>query len=200
MNLFVLAVGVKEAAKAHGDKHVVKMLLEACQMLYTAHWTSAHAFLTDGKRRKWIIPLPESMTNAPRSKNGERGYKCAHVNHPCTKWIREKTGNYIWAASLAVALADEYEYRWPGRKHSCRVHAEWLLENVPDISKEPRTDFAIAMDDIYKVGKNPIASYRNYYKKQKVQRGLAVYTNRKIPSFITEYYSPISVNYLQTQV
>jgi hypothetical protein len=129
------------------------------------------------------------MLDAPLNNQGVRGYKCAHVKHPCTIWIREKTGNYIWAARLAVALADEYEYRWPGKTHSCRIHAEWLLANVPkNIVKQPRTDFAVAMDDIYRVGTNPIASYRNYYKKQKVQRGLAVYTNRSIPEFIAEFY------------
>jgi len=183
MNLFVLAVGVKEAAKAHGDKHVVKMLLEACQMLYTAHWTAIYPEII-GKRPK-ALEVPEHMKDSPLRKGGGTGYRPAHINHPCTKWIRARMGNYEWAAKLALALADEYEFRWPGRVHSCRVHAEWLATHVPPgIPRLPRVDFAIAMDDTFKVGTNPIASYRNYYRKSKAVKGLTVYTIRKGPSWL----------------
>ena len=37
MNIFFLAIDPEECAKHHCDKHVVKMILELTQMLYTAH-------------------------------------------------------------------------------------------------------------------------------------------------------------------
>jgi len=183
MNLFVLGVGVKAAAEAHGDKHVVKMLLEACQMLYTAHWTSIYPSILN--KRPGYLSLPEHMKDAPNRKEGVPGFRPAHINHPCTKWIRARLGNYEWAAKLAIALADEYEFRWPGRIHSCKVHAEWLAKNIPPgISRLPRIDFAVAMDDVYKVGANPIASYRNYYIRSKATKGLTVYTRRNSPTWL----------------
>jgi hypothetical protein len=182
MNLFVLAVGVKAAAQAHGDKHVVKMLLEACQMLYTAHWTAVYPEIIGTKPK--ALATPQSMVSAPLRSDGGIGYRPAHINHPCTKWIRASLGNYEWAAKLALALVDEYEFRWPGRIHSCKVHAEWLATNQPFLPRLPRIDFAVAMDDIFKVGSNAIASYRNYYRKSKASKGLTVYTKRVPPSWL----------------
>ena len=166
MNIFALSISPKQSAMCHGDKHVVKMLLETCQMLYTAHWFCG-----------------SSLEDAPLAKNGSRGYKAAHMNHPCTKWVRETLGNYLWAARLALALVEEYEYRWPGRVHSCKQHAIWLRTNLPPLPREPRTPFAVALDDEYKQ-QTPIASYRNFYIRSKAVRGLAVYTKRCVPWFL----------------
>ena len=38
MNLFLLHSNARKAAQMHCDKHCVKMILEVCQLLYTAHW------------------------------------------------------------------------------------------------------------------------------------------------------------------
>jgi len=167
MNIFALSRSPRQSAMYHGDKHVIKMLLETCQMLYSAQWFTG-----------------SSLLKAPLAKNGQRGYKSAHMNHPCTKWVRETRENYIWTARLALALADEYEYRWPGRVHSCKEHALWLRENIPPLPLHPSTPFAVAMDDEFKVAGKPIASYRKYYIYSKAVRGLAVYTRREIPSFL----------------
>jgi hypothetical protein len=122
MNIFILSINPKEAAQAHGDKHVIKMILESCQMLYSAHWFCG-----------------SSLEDAPTAKNGQRGYKAAHMNHPCTKWVRHSRENYVWTTHLAIALVEEYEYRWPGRIHSCKEHAIWLRANVPALACN-RTD------------------------------------------------------------
>ena len=168
MNIFVLSISPKQSAIYHGDKHVIKMLLEACQMLYTAHW----------------VCNPLKVEEAPFAKNGKRGYKAAHLNHPCTKWVRETRGNYMWTASLAIALADEYEYRWPGRVHACREHAVWLKANIPANLTMGQTPFAIAMDPEFRVEGNAISSYRKYYIQSKSAKGLTVYTRRNIPKFL----------------
>jgi hypothetical protein len=191
MNIFVLSANAKKAAEAHGDKHVVKMILEACQMLYTAHWTATYPDLLKERSAVKIakahkaLPIPEHMVSAPKRKCAdEQGYRPVHLHHPCTIWVRQSTGNYLWTVELALAIAEEYEYRWPGRVHSCKSHALWLKANIPPIPKEELKSFAVAMDDIYRVPNDPIASYIKYYKGSKQDRNLTVYTRREKPSFL----------------
>ena len=192
MNLFVLSANPKEAAQAHGDKHVVKMILEACQMLYTAHWTATYPDLLKERsavkisKAHKLLAIPPQMATAPkRNCADEPGFRPVHLHHPCTIWIRECLGNYMWAVELALAIAEEYEYRWPGRVHSCRAHAEWLKANIPSgIRKADRAEFAVAMDDEYRVAGDPVASYIKYYKGSKKERNLTVYTRRAAPTFL----------------
>jgi hypothetical protein len=192
MNLFVLSANPKEAAQAHGDKHVVKMILEACQMLYTAHWTATYPDLLKERsavkisKAHKLLAIPPQMATAPKRKCAdEPGFRPVHLHHPCTIWIRESLGNYMWAVELALAIAEEYEYRWPGRVHSCKAHALWLKANIPPgICKVDRDAFAVAMDDEYKVSGDPIASYIKYYKESKKERNLTVYTRREEPVWL----------------
>ena len=192
MNLFVLSANPKEAAQAHGDKHVVKIILEACQMLYTAHWTATYPDLLKERsavkisKAHKLLAIPPQMATAPKRKCAEEpGFRPVHLHHPCTVWIRESLGNYMWAVELALAIAEEYEYRWPGRVHSCKAHAEWLKANIPPgICKADLAAFAVAMDDEYKVAGDPIASYIKYYRESKKERNLTVYTRREEPAWL----------------
>ena len=195
MNIFVLNLLPKLAAEAHGDKHVIKMILEACQMLYTAHWTAVYPALLQERAAVKIakahkaLPVPAHiMESAPKRKNAdEPGYRPVHLHHPCTIWVRECLGNYMWTVELALAIADEYEHRWPGKVHSCKEQALWLKANPPPgIPMTERKGFAVAMDDIYKVPGDPVASYIAYYKGSKKDRNLTVYTRRAPPAFLNE--------------
>ena len=67
MNIFYLHPDPYKAAAYHYDKHKVKMILEAAQMLCTAH-------------RMYSLELYE-CDDIP--------YKKAHVNHPSTIWARQ---------------------------------------------------------------------------------------------------------------
>ena len=192
MNLFILSANPKEAAEAHGDKHVVKMVLEACQMLYTAHWTASYPELLKERsavkiaKAHKVLPIPAQMETAPKRKCAdEQGYRPVHLHHPCTIWIRQCLGNYMWAVELALAIAEEYEFRWPGRVHSCKAHALWLKANIPPgINPSERVDFAVAMDLVYRVPNDAVASYIKYYKGSKKDRNLTVYTRRAAPGFL----------------
>jgi hypothetical protein len=180
MNLFILFDDPEKAAQAHGDKHVIKMILETCQMLYTTHWTSHYPDLIVKSKKN--LPLPETLKEAPKKKNSEtRGYTHSHINHPCTKWIRASIENYNFACDLGIALAEEYKYRWHTKNkiHACEEHVRWLKENPPGLPNIPRTSFAMAMDDVYKISDDPIESYRNYYMTAKKDKGLLKYTRRE---------------------
>lgn len=190
MNLFILSANPVEAAQAHADTHVVKMILEACQMLYSAHWTSAYPELLENKsavgisRAQKMLDVPAMFSDAPIRKNtSERGYRPVHLHHPCTRWIRASLENYIYACRLALEIGNEYKYRY-GKVHLCTEHALWLFVHVPPLPSIGLQLFAIAMKDEYKISDDPIECYHHYYRTSKEERGLLQYTRRERPSFL----------------
>lgn len=119
MNIFILHWNPRKCAKWHGDKHCIKMLLETCQLLYTAHWilyypelrqyTSAIAL----SRQQKQLEVPDYMWLAPvNNTTNEPGYRPCHIHHPCAKWTRVCSGNYLWLAELGLELAREYTFRF----------------------------------------------------------------------------------------
>jgi hypothetical protein len=191
MNIFVLHWKQRKCARWHVDKHVVKMLLETCQLLYTAHWVLFYPHLRECKsvialsREQKKLEIPTYMWSAPVCEtSGEPCYRPCHVNHPCAKWTRVCSGNYLWLAKLGLELAREFRFRFK-KEHSCEKHIIWLYDNLPlSIRMFPRRGFAIAMNEEFKISKNPIISYRNYYKTSKKERGLVKYTGRQIPHWL----------------
>ena len=139
MNIFILDKDPKTAAKNHCDKHVVKMILVTAQMLCTAHWETG----------------------------GQAPYRATHKNHPCTKWARENSTNYLWLCKLGMELCYEYTSRY-GRRHKTQQHIEWLFKNIPNIPDGELTEWPQAMPDTYK-NKNVVEAYRQYYKGDKAQ-------------------------------
>jgi hypothetical protein len=191
MNIFVLHPNPRKAARWHADKHVIKMLLETCQLLYTVHWVLAYPELKNCStpvalsRLQKTLALPRTMETAPMNSTGtQRGYRPCHTRHPCARWARQTSGNYHWLAQLGLHLAEEYHYRF-GKHHACEAHIHWLVVHRPRTLKPyPRRPFAIAMAEEYRVSPNPIISYRHYYRTSKAERGLLHYTKRHSPHWI----------------
>lgn len=196
MNIFVLHFNPKKSARWHADKHVVKMILESVQMLYTAHWIVAYPFLLEYKapihlaKAQRLLPTPPALRiwKAPFQikQPDQRGYRPVHVHHPCTVWVRSSLENYKWLCKLAIALVEEHKYRWPdSMEHSCGEHARWLLDNPPALPFCGLTPFALAMPDEYKKGRDAIRSYRAFYKGSKTERGITNrYTKRHRPHWL----------------
>jgi hypothetical protein len=190
MNIFLLDLDPKKAAQAHADKHVVKMLLEACQLLYTAHWAFAYPNLLECKapihlaKAHKMLPVPPSIESAPTSltRPEEPGFRPCHIHHPCATWVRESIDNYTFTAMLAIELAEEFRFRYPKKgAHECEKHASWLYWNPPlNIPSIPRTPFVLAMDNQYKRS-DPVDAYRNYYLTAKKEKGLLQYKFRPAP-------------------
>jgi hypothetical protein len=137
MNIFILDKDIGKCAKAHADKHTVKMILESTQMLCTA----------------------VNLTG------GTTPYRTAHKNHPCTIWARESLSNWRWLRDLTLALNDEYKYRYnKSTDHKSAAIAKTLQEpNIPDIGLTP---FAQAMPVQYK-NNDAVKAYRDYYMGEK---------------------------------
>ena len=197
MNIFVLHPSPKKSARWHADKHVVKMLLESLQMLYSAHWVASYPSLLHHRsaiaisRVQKNLPLPPALRylggGAPFQKKnpGNRGFRPVHLHHPCTIWVRASKENYRWLCQLALCLAEEHRYRWPlNPVSSCEAHAIWLSNHIPALPSIPLTPFAIAMPPMYRRG-DPIRSYRTFYSGSKQDRGITNrYTKRNRPHWL----------------
>ena len=164
----------EELAYMYCDQHVIKILLEICQMMYTAWFYSDQTEYVE--------------SNAPYTVNGaRRGYKAAHKKHPTTLWISSSIDNYNFAGEIGMCLALEYKKRF-GKIHACAKHILWLYENKPshfelresETAYYPIHDFKhgltripACMPDKYKVP-SIIESYKLYYTGEK--EGFARYT------------------------
>ena len=138
----------------------------------------------DGKRDGlWTtFKNSEFIKDAPLTKNGQKGYKKSHVNHPCAKWLRQSTKNYEWLCKLGIELCKEYTYRYE-RVHSTQQHIEWLSRITPNIDDNGFTIPLLAMPNEYKCD-NVIKSYKTYYIKDK--KRFAKWTKRNIPKWFIE--------------
>ena len=167
MNIFVLDKDPSLAAKYHCDKHCVKMILEAGQMLCVAHWVGAlrsmDKEISDFKRvreaKAFAIENANSSLIPP--------WTLTHTRHPCTIWTSENTENYSWHVRLMRALLDEYTMRYE-KIHKSETVYDWLSSKTPHgminakMSAHPQ-----CMPEDCKVPNDPVAAYRNYYHQHK---------------------------------
>jgi hypothetical protein len=176
MNIFFLDSDPEKSAEYHCDKHVVKMLLEIVQLLFTAHH---------------ILGTPKELL----------AYKpISNVKHPMCIWIIKSSENYKYGAVLGLCLSKEYTYRYE-KIHSCDKHIKWLINNVPNctglidysdktvLSKNnilnlTRIPLCMPEDSM---NNNTIESYRKYYRIHKVY--FAKWTSRNVPHWF--HYSDI---------
>ena len=177
MNIFYLDENPKIAAEQHMDKHVVKMVLEYCQLLSTAHRVCdgepVPDFTRTGRKTTRFI-LPDSREKII--------YQTTHMHHPSTVWTRTSKTNYEWLYSLLTALNSEYTYRYV-KTH--KLASDGLIgalrtppANIPD---DDFTEPTPAMPDEYKVENNSLQSYRQYYKYGKAH--LATWSKRTAPEW-----------------
>lgn len=154
MNIFVLHLNPRLAAKYHNDKHVIKMLLETAQLLSTAHRLCNPVALID-----------------------DRVYKPTHINHPCSVWLRQSKANYLWLFSLFEQLEQQYERRYH-KQHRSYITLHEVLRVIPvDLPDVGMTPFALAMPEQYKQ-KDPVEAYRAYYKGEKLAMSRWTYPSR----------------------
>ena len=189
MNIFVLHLNPTIAAQMHCDRHVVKMIIESAQLLYTC-------CLLCG-----IVghDIDELIMTAPLTAKGSHGYRPTHRNHPCTKWLSESVENYKWLITMSKQLCNEYTRRY-GKIHATEQHIDWLSCVCPKIPEIPQTPFAIVMPDEYKCIESiddqnhhrdpncdkqydPVDSYRKYYCKVKT---FAKWSKTETPSWYSD--------------
>ena len=178
MNIFYLDNDTATCAEMHNDKHVVKMILEYAQLLSTAHR------VLDGTLIDRLSPSGRKQKAYVLADNRESAlYSATHINHPSAIWVRKTHQNYIWLTELLEELCCEYTYRY---EKTHKVERDGLLKvlrtNLPaNIPIGPFTAPTPAMPDDVKVPGNSLASYRNYYNKNKTH--LADWKKRPVPQW-----------------
>ena len=173
MNIFYLDKSPVDCAKMHADKHVVKMILEYCQLLSTAHrvldGVQTVGFSESG-RKKNVYHINDSRNDSL--------YSATHINHPSAVWVRKSEKNYMHLVCILVHLCKEYTYRY-GKIHKCESSGlvDKLGVSPHNISHtEPFTEPTPAMDKQYIVSGDSVKSYRNYYINGK--KHLAVWSGK----------------------
>ena len=171
MNIFFLHRNPNKCARYHCDKHVVKMILESAQLLYTC-FMMCHE-------------TPQLISSAPLTKSGNNGYRACFHNHPCAIWLRKSKDNYIWLCKMTIALCKEYTYRY-NKIHTTEKHIHWLYEQGDglNIKSKGLIKLALAMPDQYKC-KSTKKSYRKYYIGEKGD--FAKWTRRNIPKWYKKF-------------
>lgn len=156
MNIFYLVHDAHLCAVAHGNRHVIKMILETCQLL-----CSVYHMTTPG------VDVP---------------YKLTHKNHPCAVWARKSLDNYNWLLQLGLALCCEYTHRY-GKVHaSHKVLVHLSTISAPSIPSLGFTPPPQAMPVVYHNGTSSVEAYRLYYKQEK--RHLFAWKRRDMPEFL----------------
>ena len=150
MNIFVLDTDIDKCAQYHVDKHIVKMPLDK----YFGH-------VPRKLTKEELKTLRERKKNEPR----DFPYLPAMENHPCSIWSRTSLDNYEWLFCYALALDEEYGYRYAKCHKSVHSVALGLPEPL-SIPRDGLTPFAQAMPDGLK-SQDAIAAYRRFYHKDK---------------------------------
>lgn len=152
MNIFVLDYDIEKCAGYHADQHVVKMILESAQMLCTV--------------------LNKCGIQAP--------YRSTHLHHPCTLWSGDSLDNWRWLQTLALALNEEYKFRFEHQKdHKSALIVRALPD--PPIGSRGLTEFAQAMPDEFKCPGDTVRAYRRFYIAEKAR--FATWTKRPVPEW-----------------
>ena len=163
MNIFYLDHDPVIAAQMMCDKHIPKMIVEAGQMISTAHrmldGTEGRKLSKSGKRTvKYYSHPDETLENVL--------YKAVHFNHPSTVWTRESDKNYMWHYNHMLALGEEFELRF-GKKHKTIELLKDVLVNIPKNIRKTTTvtpiRLAMAAYPQCIVENDGVQSYRNFY-------------------------------------
>lgn len=157
MNIFVLDRDPAIAASYMCDAHVVKMIVESCQLL------STHDRLAQD------LPVEDDR------------YKVTHQNHPCSKCLTSHWNRY-WLSMHLDALLEEYTKRF-GKLHKCEAlyHKYWsYMYQLYPVAREAiilNTTMPKCVPAVFRVKGDSIEavveSYRRYY----------VYKSKTLPCF-----------------
>ena len=139
MNIFYTDHDPAVAAQSLPDKHIVKMPVEAVQMLVSAC-------------------LRHGIQPNVQTKSGTT-HKGGYAKHPSTVWAGDTRANFQWTLKWGIALCHEYTRRYK-KDHFVRGQLYRIADFLHDIPAGDLTSPALAMPDECKTS-DPVESYRN---------------------------------------
>jgi len=130
-----------------------------------------------------ILESVQLLCTSLNKKGFTTPYKSTHVKHPCVLWVEESYDNFLWLQSLALALNDEYRYRFDKDRDHKSIS---VLPEISEYSYDHHglTEFAQAMPDKYKVAGDAVKAYRQFYLAEKMH--FAKWTRRRVPAWIKQ--------------
>ena len=161
MNIFHLSENPKESARMLADKHIVKMIVESCQMLANPYYTSLGIFTLKGLTTVEEERVVKVFDGFPR----DIPYRISHIYHPSSMWVYGSLSNWYWLLLHVEEMLRQYTLRYC-KFHACSNVVDWYFSKPPDIEDVGLTEFAQAMPDEYK-DIDPVVAYRNYYIGEK---------------------------------
>lgn len=179
MNIFVLDTDPRVAAEMLCDKHVVKMIVESCQLMSTAH------HVLDG------VETFRTSKNGRRFKTYERVIsgcppllQCMMRNHPCAIWTRQSSENYSWLYMHTQELLVHYHIRYE-KEHAYTELFNRTLSSFPySLSRYgAATPFVQAMPEKYRQ-LDAVKAYREYYICEKAH--FAKWKCGNVPNWFAE--------------
>jgi hypothetical protein len=187
MNIFVLDNNPRVAAQMMCDKHVVKMIVESCQLMSTAH------HVLDGQHITRTAKNGRKFGTYEHDRPGFRFLRCTMINHPCTVWTRSSKQAYYWLWEHTHELLKVYQSRY-NKIHTYNDMVQYSLVHTPTkISDCSMPAFAQAMPDQYK-NADAVQAYRQYYIHEKSR--FAKWKMDNAPIWFTEGVN--SINTVQT--
>jgi hypothetical protein len=149
MNIFILDKDPVLAAQYHCDNHIRKLSTEMAQML------NMNSIYLGGTSFKRDYP---PYTHYKFSKK--------HINHPCTKWLRESLDNSLWGIKYGLAVAEQFKIRY-GKEHKTKRAIIWVFKHGTLPKKRGLTSFPICVREDLK-NDDVVESYRRSYAFDKV--------------------------------
>ena len=140
MNIFYLDHDPIVAAKQLPDKHIVKMPVEAVQMLVS-------------------VLQRHDVLHEVNTKKGTR-HKGGYRHHPCTKWAGDSRANFLWLWTWGIALCKEYTFRYE-KHHFAERQLLTILQYAHDIPEGDLSEAPQAMPEECKVEGDVVLAYRN---------------------------------------
>jgi hypothetical protein len=156
MQIFIISKNPKTAARMLCDKHIIKMILESCQILSTCH----HLY---------------------NSKYVNKIYKKTHINHPCVLWVCKSKSNYQWLVEHLKELFKEYFFRYNKKEHKSYKIFKYLKNAPENLEDLALTKFAKVVPDKFRKY-SIVKSYRTFYIEKKLE--FCKWTKRKRPKWL----------------
>lgn len=120
-----------------------------------------------------MISESKQMLTIPLVQQGLLDAKIDYVNHPSSIWARQSKENFEWLLLHAMALAEEYQYRYK-RQHDSLKGIDWIANNYHKLSfdKKGLLPFARCFGE-FKTQldltiPDPVLAYREFYRLDKV--------------------------------
>jgi hypothetical protein len=160
MNIFVLDKNPEISATMMCDAHVVKMIVESCQILSTVNYLRGNNI----------------------------GYKPTHIHHPCVQSVYKNNENEKWLINHCSSLLKEYNYRYKKIHASTAIFNKLSELLINERINESGLSLPKCMDDQFKEGgdniNDVVTSYRRYYTHKKKTMHRFSYKNRAIPEWL----------------